>query len=144
MTEQDIVDLFARVAKPRLTALLKLQAKHLYEMTPGLANSRIVIDGSEVEFRKIKTVQTYKGIERFVAKDKILGFVVNPGLLPIVKAISMDVRGRKMLVTRRIQGTDIDKGVVAHLDDFGMRIVMSCDAGRNETHVTWECLYGVA
>jgi hypothetical protein len=132
VTEQEIVNHFAKAAKPRLIDLLKLKVKHVYETAPGVENSKVVIDGSEVEFTKVTTVQDYKGIERFVAEDKIIGFVVNP------------VRGRKMLVTRRIQETDKDKGVVAHLHDFGMRIVMSCDAGRNETHVTWECLYGVA
>ncbi len=54
----------------------------------------------------------------------MIGFVVNPGLLPIVKALSMDIRGRKMLVTRRIQRRDEDKGVVAQLDHFGVRIMV--------------------
>ena len=144
VTEQEIVNRFAKAAKPRLIDLLKLKVKHVYETTPGVENSKVVIDGSEVEFVKVRTVQPYKGIERFLAGDKIVGFVVNPGLLPIVKAISMDVRGRKMLVTRRIQGTHKDKGVVAHLDDFGIRIVISFDAVLDEAHVVWECLYGVA
>ena len=49
-----------------------------------------------------------------------------------------------MIVTRRIQGTDKDKGVVAHLDDFGTRVMMSFDSILNETQIVWECLYGVA
>lgn len=131
-------------AKPRLMDLLKLKVRHVYETTPGDANSKIVIDGSEVQFKSIRSAQPYKEIGRFVAQDKVIGFVVNPGLLPIVKAISMDIRGRKMLVTRRIQARDDDKGVVAQLDHFGVRIMMAFDPVRNETQVVWEALYGAA
>jgi hypothetical protein len=144
MTDQDTVDLFARIANQRLPYLLKLQIRHVYETTPGDANSKLMIDGSEIRFKSIRSAQPYKDIERFVAEDKVIGFVVNPGLLPIVKAISMDIRGRKMLVTRRIQARKEDKGVVAQLDHFGVRIVMSFDPIRSETEVVWECLYGVA
>jgi len=144
MTEQAIVDMFAKAAKPRLMDLLKLKVRHVYETTPGDANSKLVIDGSEVVFKSIRSAQPYKDIERFVAEDKVIGFVVNPGLLPIVKAISMDVRGRTMLVTRRIQAREDDKGVSAQLDHFGVRILMYFDSVRNETEVVWEALYGVA
>jgi hypothetical protein len=143
VTEQAIVDLFAKAAKPRLMDLLKLKIRHVYETTPGNADSKIVIDGSEIQFKSITTTQPYKEIDRFIAEDKVIGFVVNPGLLPIVKAISMDVRGRKMLVTRRIQAKEDDNGVVVQLDHFGVRIMMSFDPIRNETQVVWECLYGV-
>jgi hypothetical protein len=143
VTDQQIVDLFARVAKPRLMDLLKLKVRHVYDTTPGDVNSEIVIDGNQIRFKGVRSAQPYRDIERFVADDKVMGFVVNPGLLPIVKAISMDVRGRKMLVTRRIQDRDEDKGVVAQLDHFGVRIMMSFDSVRNETQVVWEVLYGV-
>jgi hypothetical protein len=144
MTEQHIVDLFAKVAKPRLMDLLKLKVRHVYETTPGDAESIVVIDGNKIRFKSIRTTQPYKDIERFVAEDKVIGFVVNPGLLPIVKAISMDIRGRKMLVTRRIQRRDEDKGVVAQLDHFGVQIMVHVDSVRNETEVVWEALYGFA
>jgi hypothetical protein len=144
VTEQEIVDLFAKAAKPRLMDLLKLKVRHVYETTPGNAESTIVIDGNEIHFKSIRSTQPYREIERFVVEDKIIGFVVNPGLLPIVKAISMDIRGRKMLVTRRIQAGDDDKGVVAQLDHFGVRIVLNFDSVLNETQVVWEALYGFA
>jgi len=144
MTDQEIVDLFAKVAKPRLMDLLKLKIRHVYEVTPGNAESTIVIDGNEIHFISVRSTQPYRDIERFVAEDKIIGFVVNPGLVPIVKAISMNIRGRKMLVTRRIQARDNDTGLVAHLDHFGIRIMMSFDPVRNETQVVWESLYGFA
>ena len=47
----------------------------------------------------------------------------------------MDIRGRKMLVTRKIQARDGDKGVVAHIDYFGIRVVMSFDSVLNEAQV---------
>jgi hypothetical protein len=103
-----------------------------------------VIDGNEIQFKSIRSTQPYRNIERFVVEDKIIGFVVNRGLLPIVKAISIDIRGRKILVTRRIQARDEDNGVVAQLDHFGVRIMMSFDSVRNETEVVWESLYGSA
>jgi hypothetical protein len=139
-----MVDSFAKAAKPRLIDLLKLKVRHVYETTSGNENSKIVIDGCEVQFKSIRSVQPYKEIGRFVAEDKVIGFVVNPGLLPIVKAISMDIRGLKMLATRRIQARQDDKGVVAHLDHFGVRIIMAFDPVRNETQLVWEALYGVA
>jgi hypothetical protein len=144
MTEQAMVELFARLAQERLMELLRLKVRHVYETTPGNANSKLVIEGSEVQFKLVRTAQPYKDIERFTADDKVMGFVVGPGVLPIVKAISMDLRGKTMLVTRRIQSRDSDKGVVAHLDHFGVRVIMSFDSIRSETDVVWETLYGVA
>jgi len=128
---------------PRLMDVLKLKVRHVYETTSGDANSKLVIDGHEIRFELVRTAQPYRNIEQFVAEDKVIGFVVNPGLLPIVKAISMGIRGRKMVATRRIQARQDDQGVVAHLDHFGVRIVMALDAVRNETQVVWEALYGV-
>jgi hypothetical protein len=144
MTKQAMVDLFAKLAQPRLMELLKLKVRHVYETTPGNANSKLVVDGSEVQFKLVRTAQPYKDIERFATEDKVMGFVVGPGVLPIVKAISLDLRGKTMLVTRRIQSGDDDKGVVAHLDHFGGRVMMSFDMERNETQLVWETLYGVA
>jgi hypothetical protein len=144
MTEQAMVDHFAKLAKPRLMDLLRLKVRHVYETTPGNANSKLVIDGCEVDFRLLRTEQPYKDIERFLAADKLIGFLVDPGVLPIVKAISMDTRGRKMLVTRKVQARDDDKGVVAHIDHFGIRVMMSFDSVLDEAQVVWESLYGVA
>ena len=144
MTEQAIVDYFAKAAKPRLMELLRLRVRHIHELTPGEAKSKLTVDGFEVEFKSVRTEQPYKDIERFAAADKVIGFVVNPGLLPIVKAITLDLRGRSALITRNIQGRSGDRGVVAHLDDFGIRLVMSFDIALQETEVAWEALYAVA
>jgi hypothetical protein len=144
MTEQAMVDHIAKVTQPRLMDLLKMKVRHVYEKTPGNASSKLAIDGSEVEFRLVGTVQPYRDVSRFLTEDKLTAFIVNPGLLPIVKAISLAVRGRRLLVTRKVQDRDGDKGVVAHCDHFGIRVMMSFDSVLNETHIDWECLYGVA
>jgi hypothetical protein len=143
MTQQAMVELFAKLAQPRLMELLRLKARHVYETTPGNANSKLRIEGSEIQFKLVKSRQPYQDIERFTADDKIMGFVIGPGVLPIVKAISMDLRGKTMLVTRRIQGRDDENGAVAHLDHLGVRVVMSFYPARNETQLVWEALYGV-
>jgi hypothetical protein len=144
MTEQAMVDQIVASAKPRLVDLLKLKIRHIYEMTPGVANSRLVVEGCEVKFKLLRTSQVYKEVERFMAEDKLMGFMVTPGVLPIVKAISMDVRGRKMLITRRIASSEGDQSASAQIDDFGVRVKMSFDAVLTETQVIWECLYAVA
>ena len=144
MNQQSMVDHFAKSAKPRLLELLKLKVRHVYETTPGNSGSTLVIDGREVKLKLLRTAQPYKDIERFLTEDKLIGFIVNPGVLPIVKAISTDIRGRNLLVTRRIQPRDDDSGAVAHLDHFGIRVMMFFDSDLTEMQVIWECLYGVA
>lgn len=144
MTEQAIVDQIVLSAKPRLVDLLKLKVRHIYETTPGAANLKLVVDGHDVVFKAVRATQLYKNIERFMAEDKLTGFIITPGVLPIVKAISMDIRGRRMLVTRRIESRPGDSGVVAHIDDFGLRVMLSFDSVLDETQLVWECLYGVA
>jgi hypothetical protein len=53
---------------------------------------------ARTESRAPPTAQPYKDIER---ADKLISFPVNPGVLPIVKAISMDTCWRKMLRQNR-------------------------------------------
>jgi hypothetical protein len=144
VTEQAMVDHIAAAAKPRFLNLLKLRVRHVHELTAGIANEKLVVEGSEVEFKLVKVVQLYKDIERFMGEDKLTGFIVTPGVLPIVKAISMDMRGRRMLVTRNTFSRPDEKEVYADLDDFGIRVMMKLDEGSQETTVLWECLYGVA
>ena len=42
MNEPEIVDQFARVAKPRLSELIKLNVQHIYDWTPGDTKSMFV------------------------------------------------------------------------------------------------------
>jgi hypothetical protein len=143
MSEQEMVDHFASVAKLRLSELLRLKAEHIYDSTPGDVDSTFMAGTTRIRLKLKTTVQPYAAIERFVTEEKQMGFVINPGLVPIVKAIALDVRGRRLLVTRRIAAREGDKGAVAHVDGYGVRLLMHTDGEQKETHVTWECLYGV-
>ena len=145
MTDQETVDRLAVLATPRLTSLLRLKnTKHVYDPTPGALNSKVIEDGHEVTLTKLKRAsQPYRDIERFLGDEKIGQYIVGPGLLPVVTAISKDILGRRLLVTRRVAARNDDKGVVGHLDGFGIRIIMYFDATAGETIVEWECLWGV-
>ena len=146
MEAQEIVDRFAELARPRIAALLRLKdARHIYDPTPGEVNSQVALeDGTIVTLNRThKASQPYRSIERFIPEQRVMLFIVDPGLLPLMTAMSKDVLGRKILVTRRIATPVVDKGVVAHVDGFGLRIRMSFDAESSDTIVTWECLYGV-
>ncbi len=70
--------------------------------------------------------------------------VIDPGLLPIAKAIARDVLGRRILVTRRIAAKQNDTGAIAHVEGYGIRVLLYADTDAGDMIVTWECLYGVA
>ncbi len=102
-------------------------------------------NGHEITLNKLKrALQPYRDIERFISGEKVMQYIVDPGLLPIVTALSKDIAGKKVLVTRRVAARDDDKGIVGHLDGFGVRIMMYFDDAAGETNVEWNCLYGVA
>jgi len=145
VTEQETVDRLAAKAKPRLTSLLRLRnVKHVYDPTPGALNSSIVEDGAKFVLDKLKRAsQPYRDIQRFLSDEKVMQFVVGPGLLPVVTALSKDIAGKRLLVTRRIAARDGDKGVIGHLDGFGIRIMMYFDEAAGDTILEWDCLYGV-
>jgi hypothetical protein len=144
MTDQEIVDYFARLAKPRLLELLKLTVPHLYDPRPGRAEAKADDNDSDVGLKLVRTVQPYADIQRFLAEEKVMGFVVNPGLVALIKVIALEVRGRRMLVTRQIAPRGDDRGVVAHVEGCGVRVMMYYDEDEGDTHVVWECLYGVS
>ena len=87
--------------------------------------------------------QPYRHIERFLSDEKVMQYIVGPGLLPIVTALSKDILGKRLLVTRKMAIRDDDKGVIGYLDGFGVRIMMYFDEAAWETIVEWNCLYGV-
>src|SRR5260370_17125273 len=115
MTDQAMVDHFAEMAKPRLVDLLKLKVRHIYETTPANGNSLLVVEGNEVKFKLYQTSQPYRDIQRFLAEDKLVGFILNPGLLSIPKAVATDVRGGRLLSPRKIPPTPTDNASSAHL-----------------------------
>jgi hypothetical protein len=143
--EQGTVDRIAVLAKPRLSSLLRLRSvRHLYDSTPGALHSKFVEDRREITLTKLKrTSQPYRDIERFLSDEKVMQYIIDPGLLPIVTALSKDIAGKKALVTRRLAARDDDKGVIGHLDGFGVRIMIYLDEAAGETIVEWACLYGV-
>ena len=145
MIEQETVDRLAALAKPRLLNLLRLRSvRHVYEPTPGALNSMVVQDGHNLTLDKLKQAsQPYRDIERFLSDEKVMQYIVGPELLPVVMALSKEIMGKKLLVTRRVGARDGDKGVVGHLDGFGVRIMMYFDEAAGETIVEWSCLYGV-
>ena len=144
MTEQEMVDRFAELAKPRVLELLKLKIPHVYDETPGTAMSKVMAANRAIGLKLERTIQPYALIERLTTDEKVTGFIINPGLVPLVKAMAFDIRGRQLLVTRRIAAKAGEKGAIAHVEGFGIQIGMRFDSSRNETQVIWECLYGVA
>lgn len=152
MDDQATVDRLAQLAKPRLMDLLKLKVEHIYDPTPGNENSTVVVEGAvkgaaegcEIRLTLLRTAQPYKDIDRFVVDDKVIGYIVNPGVLPIAKAISLDIRGRRQLVTRKLESREAGHNAIAHMDGFGVRIMMFFDPVAGETQIVWECLYGVS
>jgi hypothetical protein len=143
---QEMADLFAALAAPRLHELLKLKsAEHVYDPQAARAPATSVVHGREIAVDKwIHTTQPYRNIERFVADERVMTYIVDPGLIPLVKALLLDVRGRRWLVTRKLAPRDPAENASAHLDGFGIRIALKFDAATQETQVLWECLYGVA
>jgi hypothetical protein len=145
VNEQKIVDRIAVLAKPHLTDLLRLRSvRHIWNPTPGALNSSVIENGRSLTLDKFKRAsQPYRNIERFLTDDRMMQYIVRPGLLPIVLAISKDIMGKKLLITRRVAAREDDKGVVAHLDGFGVRVIMYMDQSGGETIVEWTCFYGV-
>jgi hypothetical protein len=145
VSEQEIVDRLAILAKPRLTSLLRLKSvRHVYQPTPSALNSAVTVDGKEFKLDKLKrSSQPYSAIDRFLSDERVTQFIIDPGLLPLVTALSKDILGKKLLVTGRIAARKDDQGVVGHLDGFGIRIMMYFDEAARETIVEWNCLYGV-
>ena len=120
-------------------------ARHIYDPLPGAMNSEFVESGVPIVLNKWQRgLQPYKDLERFLGEDRVMQSIIDPGLLPIVKAISRDVLGQRILVTRRIAAKKNDRGAIAHIEGCGIRILIYDDADSSDTIVAWECLYGVA
>ena len=99
--------------------------RHVYDPTPGALHSRAVEDGKEFALDKWKRAsQPYRDIQRFLSEEKVMQYIIGPGILPIAMALSKDILGKRVLVTRRVAAKDGDKGVIGHLGGFGLRIMM--------------------
>jgi hypothetical protein len=146
LNAQETVNRLALLAKPRLSTLLRLStAKHIYDPLPGAINSESVEAGERVVLSQWqRSQQPYKDLERFLGDERVMQSVIDPGLLPIAKAIARDVLGRRILVTRRIAAKKNDRGVIAHVEGYGIRILLYEDTDAGDIIVAWECLYCVA
>ena len=126
MNIQQTVEHFAALAAPRLANLLRLStARHVYDSTPGALNSQVTESGTTISLDKWKhDEQPYKDLARFTSEERIMRSVIDPGLLPIAKAISKDVLGRRILITRKIAPKKNDRGASAHVEGYGIRILI--------------------
>src|SRR5258708_7449758 len=106
--EQETVDRFAVLAEPRLRSLLRLRnVRHVYAPTPGALKSTVVEEGREITLDKLKrATQPYRDISRFLSDERVMRAIIDPGLLPIVTALSKDIAGRNLLVTRKVAGKE--------------------------------------
>ena len=146
MNAQETANRLALLAKPRLATLLRLStARHIYDPLPCAINSESVESGERVVLSQWQRgQQAYKDLERFLGEERVMQSVIDPGLLPIAKAIARDVLGRRILVTRRIAAKQNDTGAIAHVEGYGIRVLVYADTDAGDTIVAWECLYGVA
>lgn len=144
MNAQETAERLALLARPRLGSLLRLStARHVYDPVPGPLGSESEDSGVRVAIDKWQRgLQPYKDLGRFLGDERVISSVIDPGLLPIAKAISRDVLGRRILVTRSIARKKGDSGAIAHIEGYGVRILLQQD--EYGTNVVWECLYGVA
>ncbi len=142
LSAQEMVDLFARKAKMRMDDLLRLKVEHVYDDRPGRDGATTATAHGEVKLKLFKTSQPYGGMDRFAQEDKVIGFVINPGLLPIVKAMTFAAQGRKVVASRKVAAAG-ERGAGADVAGYGIRVMVSFDAATNESTVAWEWLFGV-
>lgn len=118
---------------------------HFYDPEPGDVNSVTIADSTKVVLKNWRRVeQPYRDLNKFASDERVMQHVIDQGLLPIVLTLSKESFGRKVLVTRRPALRPEDKGVVAYLDGYGIRIQIHLDPESENTIVGWECLYGLA
>ncbi len=143
LSAQEMVDLFARKAKTRMDELLRLKVEHVYDDRPGRDGATTATAHGEVKLKLHKTSQPYGGMDRFAQEDKVIGFVINPGLLPIVKAMTFGAQGRTVVASRKVAPALGERGAAADVAGYGIRVMVSYDAATNESTVAWEWLFGV-
>ena len=81
-----MVDRLAVLAKLHLASLLRSRnVKHLYDPAPGDLTARVVAEGHEFTLDKFKRAfQPYRDIHRFLSEERVVQFIIGPGLLPVV------------------------------------------------------------
>ncbi len=143
---QKLADRFAVLADMRMNSLFNLRSTaHIHDPEPGDVNSVSRAQGEEVVLKHFRRAeQPYKDLTRFTSNDRIMQHVIDRGLLPVVMALSKEIMGKRLLVTRRPapRKGGVKGGAVAHLAGYGIRIQIHLDEAGEETIVGWECLYG--
>ncbi len=141
---QPAADRFATLATARMATMFQLRStQHVYDATPGDVNAVTVVQGQDVVLKNWRRVeQPYRDLNRFATDERVMQHVIDRGLLPIVTTLAKEIMGRRLLVTRWPAPRKGDRGVVAHLDGYGIRIKVHFDAAAEDTIVAWECLYG--
>jgi len=143
---QKLADRFAVLADMRMNSLFNLRSTaHIHDPEPGDVNSVSRAQGEEVVLKHFRRAeQPYKDLTRFTSNDRIMQHVIDRGLLPVVMALSKEIMGKRLLVTRRPapRKGGVKSGAVAHLAGYGIRIHIHLDEASEETIVGWECLYG--
>lgn len=141
---QPTADRFAALAAARMPSMFQLRStRHVYDPTPGDVNSVSAVDGRDVVLKHWRRAeQPYRDLDRFSTNERVMQHIIDRGLLPIVMTLAKEIMGKKLLVTRWPEPRNPTPGVVAHLDGYGIRIVIRFDAATEDTIVAWECLYG--
>jgi hypothetical protein len=131
------------LASARIATLLQLRSTvHVYDPEPGDVNSVSVVQGKKIILKYWRRAeQPYRDLTRFTSDERVMQHVIDRGLLPVVTALSKEIIGKKLLVTRHPGPRKSDLGVVAHLKGYGIRIEIHFDAASEDTIVAWECLY---
>ena len=70
-------------------------------------------------------------------------YIIGPGVLPVVMALSKDILGKRLLVTRRVAARMGIRAWRLIWSGIGVRIMLYFDEASRETVVEWGCLYGV-
>ena len=141
---QPTADRFAKLATARMASMFQLRStEHVYDATPGDVNSVTLALGKEVVLKHWRRVEEpYRDLNRFSTDERVMQHIIDRGMLPIVTTLAKEIMGKKLLVTRRPSPRKGDRGVVAHLEGYGIRIKIHFDAAAEDTIVAWECLYG--
>lgn len=137
-----MIEGFAAIVSERLKVTLPKGFTLVYEESPGEANSVLTVDDSQIVLDKLQQVRVpIANIESHESTRLLLIKAVDT----LVDAISNDIKGKALLVTRPPALVHDPPGKVAYVKGFGMRIVVKFNLQTLDRHDVYvECLYGVA
>jgi hypothetical protein len=144
MTEEEaqhMMEGFSTIVSERLKATLPKGFRLVYEESPGEANSVLTVGNSQIVLNKLQQVHVpIANIEHESTRLRLTEAVDT-----LVDAISHDIKGKALLVTRPLAFVNDPPARVVYVKDFGMRIVVKYNLQTKDRHDVYvECLYGVA